>query len=102
MRVPKLLRWNAGVLHDPAHHNHKIPSASHVKPLIQAALDHEIHILKIDLEKTIRQLRHFEEQFGKESRLFYEEFQDGILGDDMEYMKCAGEYETFLFLYRSA
>ncbi|MCI5157006.1 MAG: hypothetical protein D3906_00945 [Candidatus Electrothrix sp. AUS1_2] len=41
----------------------KSSSASHVKPLIQAALDHELRILKIGLEKTIRQLRQFEERF---------------------------------------
>lgn len=72
------------------------PRASHVKPLIQAAIDHEMRILKIGLEKTTQQLRQFEKRFGKESHQFYQEFQDGILGDAMEYIKWAGEYETFL------
>ena len=80
----------------------KSSSASHVKPLIQAALDHELRILKIGLEKTIRQLRQFEERFGKESDRFYEEFQAGSLGDAMEYIKWAGEYETFLQLQEEA
>ena len=76
----------------------KSPSAANVKPLIQAALDHEMRILKIGLEKTMQQLCQFEKRFGKESHQFYLEFQDGIFGDAIEYMKWAGEYETFLQL----
>ena len=30
--------------------------------------------------------------------MFYQDFQDGKMGDDMEYMKWAGEYETLLQL----
>ena len=76
----------------------KSPSASHVKPLIQAALDHEIRVLKIGLQKTKRNLLHFEQRFGMNSQQFYQEFQAGTLGDEMDYMKWAGEYETLLQL----
>ena len=33
-----------------------------------------------------------------ESLKFYQDFQAGKMGDDMEYMKWAGEYETLLQL----
>jgi len=76
----------------------KSATASHVKPLIQAALDHELRILKIGMEKTTRNLHQLEQQFGMNSQQFYQEFQAGNMGDEMEYIKWAGEYETFLQL----
>jgi len=74
------------------------PHASHVRPLIQAALDHEIRLLQMGIEKTKRRLRHFEEVFTMETLRFYQAFQAGGMGDEMEYMKWAGEYETLLQL----
>ena len=79
----------------------KSPSAaqaSHIRPLIQAALDHEVRLLKIGLQKTTRHLQQFEQRFGMESQKFYQEYQTGEMGDDMDYMKWAGEYETLLQL----
>ncbi|XCN71609.1 MAG: hypothetical protein Q3M24_14995 [Candidatus Electrothrix aestuarii] len=72
----------------------KSASAANVRPLIQAALDHEARILKVGIRKTIRRLQEFEQRFGVDSRKFYQDFQAGEMGDDMEYMKWAGEYET--------
>ena len=72
--------------------------ASQVRPLIQAALDHEVRLLKIGLQKTTRHLQQFEQRFGMESQDFYRDYQTGKIGDDMEYMKWAGEYETLLQL----
>lgn len=76
----------------------KSPSASQVRPLIQAALDHEIRLLKIGIEKTKRRLADFEKQFSMKSEQFYQEFQVGNMGDEMEQIKWAGEYETLLQL----
>lgn len=50
------------------------------------------------IEKTKRHLRHFEEVFKIETLRFYQAFQTGDMGDEMEYMKWAGEYETLLQL----
>ncbi|MCW5212262.1 hypothetical protein VU04_05070 [Desulfobulbus sp. TB] len=76
----------------------KSSSAANVRPLIQAALDHETRVLNIGIQKTTRRLQDFEQRFGMESRKFYQDFQAGKMGDDMEYMKWAGEYETLLQL----
>uniref|UniRef100_UPI0040563384 hypothetical protein n=1 Tax=Candidatus Electrothrix sp. TaxID=2170559 RepID=UPI0040563384 len=76
----------------------KSPGAANVRPLIQAALDHEARVLNIAIQKTTRRLQDFEQRFGIESRKFYQDFQAGKMGDDMEYMKWAGEYETLLQL----
>lgn len=75
-------------------------SPSQVRPLIQAAVDHEVRVLKMGLEKTKGNLQKFEERFGMESQKFYQEFQAGELGDSMDYIKWAGEYETLLELQK--
>ena len=71
----------------------KSPGAANVRPLIQAALEHEARVLNIGIQKTTRRLQDFEQRFG-----IYQDFQAGRMGDDMEYMKWAGEYETLLQL----
>ncbi len=76
----------------------KPASASNVKRLIQVALEHELRILKVGIEKTTQKLQGLEQQFGVESQQFYREFQAGNRGDDIEYIKWAGEYETLLQL----
>ncbi len=72
--------------------------ASQVRPLVQAALDHEIRLLKIGLQKTTRNLQQFEQQFGMGSQDFYQAYQAGEMGDEIEQIKWAGEYETLLQL----
>ncbi len=64
----------------------KSQNVDHVKPLIQAALDHEARILKIGLQKTTRKLHQFEQRFEMESQQFYQKFQAGNFEDEMEYM----------------
>lgn len=76
----------------------KPATASNVKRLIQAALEHELRVLQVGIEKTTHKLHQLEQQFGKESRQFYREYQAGSMGDDIEYIKWAGEYETLLQL----
>ena len=59
------------------------PSASHVRPMIQAALDHEICLLQMGIEKTKRRLCHFEELFKTETLRFYQSFQLGDMDDEV-------------------
>ena len=73
-------------------------TASNVKRLVQAALDHELRILRVGIEKTTQNLQQLEQQFGVESQQFYRKFQAGNMGDAIEYIKWAGEYETLLQL----
>lgn len=68
--------------------------ASEVIPLLQAALDHEVRVLELGIEKTRRNLSQLEDQFGMQSHTFYRDFQAGKLGDRMEYIKWAGEVEV--------
>lgn len=76
----------------------KSTTGANAKQLIRVALDHELRVLKIGLTKTRQHLQLFEQQFGMESRQFYQEFQQGNMGDALDYIKWAGEYETLLQL----
>ena len=60
----------------------KSTTPSNVKHLLQVALDHELRVLKIGIEKTRHNLHQFEQQFGMESEHFYQEFQTGNIGED--------------------
>jgi hypothetical protein len=41
-----------------------------------------------------------EKESGMDSKDFYEEFQKGKLGDDLKYIRWAGEYETLALLQK--
>jgi len=72
----------------------KSNTAANVKRLLQAAIEQELRVLKIGIEKTNQNLKWLEKQFGMESPQFYEAFQAGKMGDQIDYIKWAGEYET--------
>lgn len=76
----------------------KPKTASNVRRLLQAAVIHELKVLEVGIEKTARRLKRFEQQFNQETFTFYQQFQAGELGDSIEYIKWAGEYETLLQL----
>ncbi len=70
------------------------PVASNVKKLLRSAVENELKILGLGINKTKKELNRFEKKFETESSLFYEQYQDGSLGDQMDYIRWAGEYET--------
>ena len=76
----------------------KPETASNVRRLLQAAVAHELKVLEVGIEKTAQRLKRFEQQFDQETFTFYQQFQTGQLGDSMDYIKWAGEYETLLQL----
>ncbi len=69
-------------------------TAVNVRRLLQAAVEHELRLLHIGIARTQKQLQRFEQTFQRKTLDFYQEFQAGSLGDDVEYLKWAGEYET--------
>lgn len=73
-------------------------TATNVRRLLQTAVEHELRLLHIGIARTQQQLQRFEQSFQRQTPDFYQEFQSGRLGDDVEYLKWAGEYETLLQL----
>ncbi len=69
-------------------------TADNLKTLIRLALENQLRIMGFGIAKTKRKLEELEREHGIGSKDFYEEFQKGELGDDMKYIRWAGEYET--------
>lgn len=69
-------------------------TAENAKKLVSSALENGLRIIKFGINKTLNQLKVFEKKFGTDSPEFYRKFNAGDMGDDFEYIKWAGEYET--------
>lgn len=69
-------------------------AAKNVKALIQAAMENQLRILRFGIAKTKVKLHELENRFGMDSEDFYRQFNQGKLGDDLDYIRWAGEYET--------
>jgi hypothetical protein len=59
-----------------------------------------MRVINSGIAKTRRKLVELEKESGMNSRDFYEEFQKGKLGDDLKYVRWAGEYETLALLQK--
>lgn len=62
--------------------------------LLRGAIAHQIHLIQIGLRKTEKRLADFEHKYGMDTARFYQQCNQGILGDELDYMEWAGEYET--------
>ena len=68
--------------------------AQNVKSLVKLAVENELKILKAGVARTYRKLEELEKTYGMSSKQFYDKFKRGEVGDDFEYIRWAGEYET--------
>jgi Rad3-related DNA helicase len=48
------------------------------------------------LSRLSSDLKIFEDKFDKKSHIFFNEFNKGKLGDDMDFLEWAGLYENYL------
>ena len=74
--------------------------AQNVKSLVRVAVENELKILKTGVAITYRKLEGLEKRYGMSSKQFYDKFKKGEVGDDFEYIRWAGEYETLQQLER--
>ena len=74
--------------------------ANNVKILLKSAVESELKVIKFGIAKTKRKLEDLENKFGMKSDDFYKKFNEGIMGDDLEHIRWAGEYETLDRLQR--
>jgi hypothetical protein len=65
-----------------------------VKNLVGLALENQLRVLTAGITKTKRKLSALEKENGMESSVFYERYEEGKLGDDLKYIRWAGDYET--------
>ncbi len=69
-------------------------NADNVKNLIKSAIENEIRIIGFGVDKTKRKLEELERKYGIDSKEFYIKFNEGKMGDEMDFIRWAGEYET--------
>lgn len=72
-----------------------------LKTLVKGALENEIKIITIGLKKTEENLQKLEERYKMDSETFYERYSSGEMGDNIEYIRWAGEVETLKRLQRN-
>ena len=75
-------------------------TAKNVKTLIKLAVENQLRIMSFGIAKTRRKLGELEKESGIDSKDFYQEFQKRELGDDLKYIRWAGEYETLARLQK--
>ena len=75
-------------------------NGNNVKSLVKSAVENELKIIGFGIDKTKKKLEQLEKKFGMDSVNFYKKFNEGKMGDDLEYILWAGEYETLQKLQR--
>ncbi len=65
-----------------------------IKALIKSAVENQLNMINWGIIKTKRKLEELEKESEMDSKTFYEEFVKGNMGDDIKYIRWAGEYET--------
>ncbi len=70
------------------------------KQLISAAIQNELKILTLGIKKTKQNIKNYEAIYNSNTEAFYKKYSTGKLGDDIQYIKWAGEYETLLKLQK--
>ena len=69
-----------------------------LKPLLEAAIRSELHMLDLSLDRTAERLRTFETQYGLTSEAFMHRFEAGELDESLDYIEWAGEIKTYQLL----
>ena len=69
-------------------------AAYNLKRLIKSAIENQLRIITFGIAKTRRKLEEMEKKTGMNTKEFYDQFQEGKLGDEIRYIRWAGEYET--------
>lgn len=69
-------------------------------PFINEALENERKILQNAIRRTKEILSSLEKRYRMNSSTFFKLYQNGKLGDEVDYITWAGEYRMFLKLKR--
>ena len=72
-----------------------------LKTLVKGAMENEIKIIAIGLRKTGENLKKLEDRYKMDSGTFYKKYSSGEMGDNIEYIRWAGEIETLKKLQRN-
>ena len=65
-----------------------------LRVLIGIALENQLRVLRSGIARTRRKLHELEVENEMSTDVFYQRYESGELGDDLTYIRWAGEYET--------
>ncbi|MBS1253027.1 MAG: hypothetical protein MAG451_02072 [Anaerolineales bacterium] len=69
-----------------------------LKPLIESAIQSELRMLELGLERTHQRLQIFEERYSLTSEEFERRFEAGEIDESLDYIEWAGEIKTHRLL----
>ena len=64
-----------------------------ISQTISKMLDYKIQRYERELKKLTKELKRFEHTYKKESVIFFEEFKEGRLGDEMDFIEWSSLYQ---------
>jgi hypothetical protein len=65
-----------------------------IRPLIESAVQSELKMLELSLQRTRQRLRDFEQRFGMSSANFEQRFDAGELEETLDLIEWLGEIKT--------
>lgn len=69
-----------------------------LKPLIESAVQSELRMLELGIERTTQRLHAFEEQYALTSAEFEHRFETGTVDESLDFIEWAGEIKTYQLL----
>ncbi len=69
-----------------------------IKPLIESAIQAELRMLDLAVERTRNRLLDFETAYGMASKDFENRFKRGDIEESLDFIEWAGEFKTFKML----
>ena len=69
-----------------------------VKPLIEAALEHELRLLEVGIRQTEHRLRMFEGHYHKPTSDFIVEYENDQFEETLDFIEWIGEYRLLVCL----
>ena len=66
-----------------------------LKPLLESAIQTELHMLELGLARIAERLQTFEKQYGLTSEEFERRFGVGEIGESLDHIEWAGEIKTY-------
>lgn len=69
-----------------------------LRPLIESAVQSELRMLELGVERTIQRLHTFEDQYGLTSAEFEQRFESGAVDESLDFIEWAGEIKTYQLL----
>jgi hypothetical protein len=66
-------------------------SRQSIKPLVEAALENELHLMETGIRQTKQRILNFEEKYGMSTAEFISAYRDDKLAETMEFIEWMGE-----------